>query len=81
MNIDETIAMLRQIRWREAQRATGGESDPATTSMIRAHQALEALEAAKKLGEPELTWKVDVDGYPLEPDHPWYRERAKAKSG
>jgi hypothetical protein len=81
MDIDQTIAMLRQIRWREAQSATGGENDLATTRLIRAHQTLEALEAAKKLGEPDLAYKVDIDGIPLEPDHPWYKERAKGKSG
>jgi hypothetical protein len=31
-----------------------------------AHQALEAAEAPKKLGEPEAVWTVDVDGWPLD---------------
>lgn len=57
------------------------ENDPATTRLIQAHQALEALEAARNLGEPELVYKVDIDGIPLEPDHPWYKGRAKGKSG
>jgi hypothetical protein len=37
---------------------------------------LRPLEAAKKFGEPDLAYKVDVDGMPLEPNHPWYKNKS-----
>ncbi|MBZ9654665.1 hypothetical protein [Phyllobacterium lublinensis] len=72
MNIDDKIAMLKQVRWREAQLATGGEQDASTSRLIRTQQAIDALVAAKASGIPEQQWNVDVDGILLDPNHDWY---------
>ncbi|MDW9682474.1 hypothetical protein [Sinorhizobium meliloti] len=75
MEIEDKIHMLKQVRWREAQLATGGDNDISTTRLIRVHQAIEALEAANAGGQPEQKWNVDVDGITLDPSHGWYRQR------
>lgn len=71
MTLEQKIAMLRQMRYVAAQRATGGRTDQATEEMIRAHIAIQAMEAVKSEGLPEQTLNVDIDGRPLDPSHDW----------
>ena len=59
------LSMLKQMRWREAQQATGGVNDQPTNSLIRLHQAIVTIEATVAEGPPEHVWNVDIDGLPL----------------
>ena len=77
MTFDEKISMLRQMRYIAAEKATGGRKDEATSELIRAHQAIQALEAVAAEGLPEQTLNSDIDGHPLDPEHPWNNEAGK----
>ena len=76
-DLERTLAGLEQMRWREAHRASGGAKDEATDKLIRAHHAVVALKAAIANGPPEVVLHVDVDGYPLDPEHSWNQPKAQ----
>ncbi len=74
MAVEDTLAMLKQMRWREAKLATGGEKDKSTDQLIRLHAAIQAIEAAVAEGEPKQAFDVDIDGMTLDPSHAWYSQ-------
>ena len=64
-DLAKRLLMLKQMRWREARMATGGQDDGATDRLIRLHNAIVALEAAQLEGAPEGVADLDLDGYGL----------------
>lgn len=80
MTIIEKIAMLRQMRYIAAMKATGGRNDIATTELIRFDQAIAALEAVASEGAPELVLKSDIDGHPLDPNSPWNTHESEVRA-
>jgi hypothetical protein len=65
LTLGKRLLMLKQMRWREAQRATGAQGDGATDRLIRLHNAVTALEATALDGPPEGIEDLDLDGYGL----------------
>lgn len=59
------LRMMKQMRWREANAASGAENDLATDRLIRLHSAIIAIEAALHEGKPEGVSDLDIDGQGL----------------
>ena len=72
MDLKSSLHMAKQMRWREAHKATPGKDCEHAREVIRLHNLVIALEAAAKEGEPEMQFASDIDGYPLDPSAPNY---------
>lgn len=71
-NLKGTLEMAKQMRWREAHKATGSASCDHTKETIRLHNLVLALEATAAGGVPDQIFNTDIDGYPLDPSQPNY---------